>query len=180
MWLGGQEGRRDWHGRLQYFRSGTEGGLGCANCHAREHVEQAIAPRGLLDLTRVALRADADWLARFIAAPQRLAPGNAMPDLVHGATASADVTAIGAWLRAVASASGAAEPGSGREPAADAFLAAEGRRHYHELGCVACHGAFSSPAVAFADERQSAALPPLAAVAAPFGDCAGKWRISEF
>ena len=69
-------------------------------------------------------------------------------------------------------------PASLHDVALDMAQAAHGRELWHSIGCVACHGAFAAPAVAFGDATLSTDL-PLAAVPAPFGERSGKWRIGE-
>ncbi|MEX0880676.1 MAG: cytochrome b N-terminal domain-containing protein [Thermoanaerobaculia bacterium] len=48
---------------------------GCAACHSIAGAGSAAGP----DLTKIARRRDADWLARFITAPEKVTPGAEMP-----------------------------------------------------------------------------------------------------
>jgi cytochrome c2 len=59
----------------------------------------------------------------------------------------------------------------------------QGRKLYHSLGCVACHGALDDPAVVFGEQNVGKPGGTVAMPAAPFGTMAGKWRpagLAEF
>jgi mono/diheme cytochrome c family protein len=139
---------------------------GCTNCHlpsqAMAHsVGRRAAPR-LGDRPAFG----AAWLARWIAAPSADMP--ALP------LASSDAQALVAWLA-----------GRGVEPtplANEPAVLGQGRTLYHQLGCVACHGALESPAAVLGNEFLPAEVPHVP-VQAPLGDLAGKWQpkaLSEF
>jgi mono/diheme cytochrome c family protein len=61
--------------------------------------------------------------------------------------------------------------------ATEAAVLDEGRRLYHAVGCVACHGALASQAEILGDDFLDDGVPDVD-VRAPFGDLAGKWRPS--
>lgn len=144
--------------------------LGCTNCHDAGYARALFPRRGAVDLAGVAARVDEAWLRRWIASPQSLAPGSGMPDVLGEDVAPETVHELIAALR------GPSADAMPPAPALDAAQSASGRVLYHSLGCVACHGALASPAVAFGDRQLDASL-PIGPVAAPFGDLAGKWRV---
>lgn len=112
-------------GRLLYNE------LGCAHCHGGE---TGLPARGGPDLRTVTARAQADWLAAFIADPARLHPGTAMPRLL--AAQPDPVAAAGD----IAHYLGTLGPAVNARPRALRHINAErGRDLYHTRGCVACH-----------------------------------------
>jgi cytochrome c2 len=147
--------------------------LGCVNCHAASGgAAAALERRPPIALERVGARARRDWLARWIEDPQKLNPGCAMPSVLAGADAKRDVAAlVDLFESAVASPPPA-------EISVDPLLADRGRALFHEVGCIACHGALASPQAVFAGPEFQNALPKVEP-AVPFGDLAGKWRVDE-
>jgi mono/diheme cytochrome c family protein len=165
------------------------GELGCANCHASPP-NGGVEKRAPISLATVANRVGEPWLYAWIGMPQKQKPGCGMPSLLKigfetaAKEENADFEALIAMLESLAPAapkSPAAAPESARppaDPAAEAALAARGRELYHEVGCVACHGAFESPADLFGDESAPNQTPKVD-VPAPFVAMDKKWRTDE-
>jgi mono/diheme cytochrome c family protein len=156
--------------------------LGCVNCHATSGAAAAVLERRPpIALERVAARARGEWLARWIADPQKLNPACGMPGVLSGADAPRDVAAlvdlfVGLAASASPPAATPAEPPA--DPSVNPILVERGRTLYHEVGCVACHAAFDSPQKVFSEPASSSAT-PTASPAVPFGDLSGKWRVEE-
>jgi cytochrome c2 len=110
-------------GRLLYNE------LGCANCHGGE---TGLPPRRGPDLTTVTTRSRSEWLAAYIAEPERERAGTSMPHLFAGRDA-ADVEAAVHYLGTLAPKS------SGRSRLIRHINARRGQDLFHTLGCVACH-----------------------------------------
>lgn len=138
---------------------------GCTSCHAPP-AGNAVGVRAAPDLVRVTERAGASWLERWIADPAAVRAHADMPRVPGAAEEARDVLA---FLRSLAGQVEEAETdmeGADRE---------RGRELYHQVGCIACHGALASPAELFHDEFLPGRVPD-AEVPAPLGDLAGKWR----
>ncbi len=133
---------------------------GCVNCHTtgkRNAVDTLVAPR----MDDVGERLTTSWMARWIHRPADLRANANMPALLpSGEAGRAEAADIAAFL-------------AGRSQPTDTG-SASGRTLYHQIGCVACHGALTSLANLSNDEFQSHATP--GAPVAPFGDVHGKWR----
>ena len=138
---------------------------GCVQCHDVGQAAHMLAPLEAPRLSKLGERASRAWVERWIRDPGALKPGSDMPSLYPAG--EGDSAAVAAWLTQHA-------PDSAAEPvAAEAFVIERGRRLYHTLGCVACHGAYDEPSALFGEEH--AALDD-EMPAANFGDLAGKWR----
>ncbi|MFN0132468.1 MAG: c-type cytochrome [Phycisphaerales bacterium] len=164
------------------------GELGCVNCHStgaggsngsgapkaeatsgeRADVLRRMGP----DLSAVGARVAPAFLRRWVAEPQSIKPGCGMPDVIGDTPKdAADTEAIVHFL---ASLGGPMKP----EPLGTEEQGVDlGRRLYHTVGCVACHGALEPAAKVFG-EGSPAALPTTPA-AHPFGIIAGKWKASS-
>lgn len=157
------------HGRVLLSREG------CTNCHApREKERFAVRTRPAPELVGVGERISAAWIRRWIADPAALKPGADMPRLF----ADDEGDAVEAVVHYLASLSAEDGPGADDGPggvATEEHVLAEGRRLFHTIGCVACHGALDSPAEVFDDPLLPGDV-PVADVPAPFGDLRGKWR----
>lgn len=122
--------------------------LGCAGCHRTQTLETGKKPRRIgPSLEQVADKLDVTFVRAFLADPQKVRPGTAMPsffsdDALRGAPAfAADpiraqrrsrVEQLVALLYTKRTAEGRPQqPGAGD--------AAAGARRFVELGCVACH-----------------------------------------
>ena len=119
--------------------------LSCTACHAAtsDDLKPKLGPR----LDGAGNRLGHEWLAKFLAAPQKEKPGTTMPDVL----ASFPEAGRGAAARALAVfLSSLHEPfpeikGTGARGVPHEFWAhgdaEQGRRLYHQVGCVACHEA---------------------------------------
>ena len=119
--------------------------LSCTACHAAtsDDLKPKLGPR----LDGAGDRLGHEWIVRFLAAPQEEKPGTTMPDVL----ASFPDAGRGAAARALAVfLSSLHEPfpeikGTGARGVPHEFWkhgdAKQGRRLYHQVGCVACHEA---------------------------------------
>lgn len=147
---------------------------GCVRCHAAEG-NAALGPSFEAPrLDGLAARVDRGWLERWIADPAAMRAHTDMPALFAQQPAAA--VEIARWL----SASSATAESDGGVAASEPFVIERGRKLYHSLGCVACHGAFDAPSTLFGEEHADFDdLTPRER----FGDMTGKWRpgaLSEF
>jgi len=142
---------------------------GCSNCHlpSAESI-QAVGQRLAPDLRRAGQRLGLAWMQRWIADPRTMHPSADMPALLLDAPAQ-DLEAVAGYLGSLRGEG--IEPG--RASTEDAVLA-QGRRLYHGLGCVACHGPLEAMAKVFQDPTLARDLPN-EVPSAPFGDLRGKW-----
>jgi len=142
---------------------------GCWNCHDALVSDAQERPAPVLDDIR--RRAGSAWVRDWIASPQSVRPGADMPQVLFGTPEETDEQAT-ALARFLESLSDAPEASSA---ATEAAVLKRGRDLYHAVGCVACHGALSTPAELLDDPYSPNELPadePLA----PFGALEGKWR----
>lgn len=117
--------------------------LNCTACHASasSDLEPKHGPR----LDGAGSRLDHEWMTRFILSPQKEKPGTTMPDILAGfpdAGRGAAARALAVFLSSLQ------EPfpeikGTGARGVPHEFWkhgdADQGRRLYHQVGCVACH-----------------------------------------
>lgn len=126
------------------------GELGCVNCH---EVSGDLADR-FPSLQAPALegiggRVNNDWLLEWLASPHATKAGTVMPDLLAGRKAKTRKSLSEGLAHFLVSLGGAQDPsdatGGGDSEA--------GRKLFHSVGCVACHG----PEKGFEPEGQTAA-----------------------
>ena len=142
---------------------------GCSNCHLPGEAERGrIDQRPGPDLTNIGSRASSDWLKRWIERPASLRAAPTMPRLFGNSTP--ERTELAQVVHFLAS---LGEPAGG-EAATEEIVLDAGRRLYHEVGCVACHGPLASPAEVYGDEFQSPQIPQ-AFVFSRFSDLTKKW-----
>lgn len=154
------------------------GELNCVACHAAPAEAAGLIPsRQAPLLDEIGRRASPAWLKKWITDPQSVKPGAGMPTLHvagHGADAAGhaiDADAITQFLVApYYTASDETQPVANERP-----VLASGKRIYHQVGCVACHGPLTPPSDALENPSESNTIPK-AVVSAPFGDMIGKWR----
>lgn len=156
------------------------GELNCVSCHALPaKAEAAVEVVKSPLLGEIGRRANPAWLLQWVTQPHDVKPGTFMPDVIgESAQDRADADAIVHFLVAPRY-----DPDSASQPVAnERTVLSEGRRLYHSVGCVACHGPLESQAAAFNDAELPSDM-PTAHVPAPLGKLAGKWRVgplSEF
>lgn len=163
------------HGRVML------GELGCVSCHGGELASAAAAASPAPLLGEIGRRASPEWLLAWITDPHAIKPGTRMPDVI-GDTAEdrADAEAIVHFLV------GMGGPAAFEPVATEAQVLENGRRLYHTVGCVSCHGAFEAPAVVFGDPSLPAQVPasePLHPLQPGKAHLTGKWRagaLAEF
>lgn len=107
----------------------------CAACHSgvrRDPLLEKSAP----DLSDVGARIHPDFLQRYIAAPSSAHPGTSMPDLLVSQSEAEKHAIAEALTHFLVS------PSKGRffTEAAGPADREDGRRLFHSIGCVACHG----------------------------------------
>ncbi len=148
------------------------GEAGCVSCHAltgaaAEAVRRLPAPR----LAAAGQRYASAWLERWIVDPRAVDPGARMPALLAGRESAAeDARALAAFLIGADTAGDGAQD----EGSAENGDAALGRSLFHTLGCVACHGALSSPGDVFGDPLWGAEIPDVGRFA--LRGLENKWR----
>ncbi len=167
------------------------GELGCAHCHdspgaappanhgdaGHDHASHASDPMLLTRpapiLGDIGQRASPSWLAKWVREPQALKPGVGMPD-VFPDTPKDDAVAE-AIVHFLVSMGGpmSAAPVATEKPVLD-----EGRRLFHSVGCVMCHGPLEPASKVFGDPALAAKLPE-SAPPQPYGRLAGKWNARE-
>ena len=148
------------------------GAMGCANCHTLGDKSASIVSRKGPLLGDISRRATADWLLRWIANPQAVKPASHMPNLIGDAPKDiADAANITHYLLSLGPTDLAPPAPLATEPPG----LATGRRLFHTLGCVACHGPFESPKAVF-DVASMPDSVPTDDIPEPYGKLSGKWR----
>jgi mono/diheme cytochrome c family protein len=131
--------------------------LNCQSCHGPA-MSSALPQRQAPILTSVASRVTPEFLKQFIANPQHVKPGTAMPAVLSGENTTRQVEALTHFLAA----DGAVVPAP-----VSAGSIARGDRLFHSLGCAACHG----------DQHKSAAERP--SYAMPLGQLDSKYTVGS-
>ncbi|MEZ6042451.1 MAG: c-type cytochrome [Planctomycetaceae bacterium] len=135
--------------------------LNCQSCHGRMN-DQVLPPREAPVLTNAGNRVSVDFLKTFLADPQHIKPGTAMP--AFAALQSKDgkpnenAEALAAFL---------ASDSTFRYMAIGADSARRGEKLFRSIGCAACHG----------DQRQAAVDRP--AFAMPLGNLSEKYSLTS-
>ncbi|QOV87702.1 PA14 domain-containing protein [Humisphaera borealis] len=111
------------------------GELNCISCHAAPDA-QRIIPRQAPDLTQVGSRVTPQFLTAYLADPQSVKPGTAMPNVFHASEPAAKQGAVEFLTHYLVSLGGPIKTSTeeGSQPQIDA-----GDRLFHTVGCVACH-----------------------------------------
>lgn len=104
--------------------------LNCQSCHG-EFSGMAVEKRQAPVLTHIANRVTPEFLQAYLADPQSVKPGTAMPQVLSGANLQEEAKAIAHFL-----ASGGANV---QTPVSDSAVK-RGEQKFHSLGCAACHG----------------------------------------
>jgi mono/diheme cytochrome c family protein len=116
--------------------------LHCAACHRsgdaalQELLDESPAPR----LGSIGARARPQWLRSWIAGPQTLKPGAAMPALLRPDAPGEDGPRVETRIEDLTHFLASLGGPFGAGPSHDPDLVETGRALYHEVGCFACHG----------------------------------------
>ena len=146
------------------------GELNCVACHnPGERGRRVIVERAAPSLQGIADQTEPAFLAAWVRDPQSIKPGCGMPGVFGDSDRDrSDAGDITQFLLSL------------KDPHAPVPMAShgseEGRRLFHTIGCVACHGAIESPAGVFKGVAGVSDEVPAAAPPHPFGKLAGKWR----
>src|SRR5262249_33645299 len=123
------------------------GDLNCVSCHRTD--DPSVSRKQAPVLDHVAARVRVSYLKAFLADPQAVKPGTAMPNVFAvDPDRAAKVEALVQFL---------ASTGSLKQERPDAKAATNGRDLYHKVGCVACHG--SRDAAGQADRTLPTSVP---------------------
>lgn len=133
--------------------------LNCISCH--EAGPGATKPLPAPDLTAIGARADPAWILAYIEDPQRHKPGGPMPRILTDSRQDkADAANIVHFLMSLS-------PEVDTSAAATETAVLElGKRIFHSVGCVACHGPLDGSL-----DRTPGYAPPV-----PYGNLAQKWH----
>ncbi|MDB5333443.1 MAG: hypothetical protein JWP03_4594 [Phycisphaerales bacterium] len=112
------------------------GELNCLQCHAAPG-QKRIDTKGAPDLSSAGARLTPQYLRAYLADPHGVKPGATMPDIFHASDAAAKQGAVEFLTHYLVSLGGPMKP-AGEE--GNAMLVEMGRKMYHQVGCVACHG----------------------------------------
>lgn len=127
----------------------------CAACHHSRNPELQrkllVAPAP--NLAGIGSRVQPDWLRRWLVAPRELIASSTMPQLFQ--LDGTDDAAIDDLIHYLMSLTGAENP-SHSTPSPE--LIERGRRLYHTVGCVPCHGPFESPGELFGTDARTGFL----------------------
>lgn len=130
------------------------GELGCVKCHQADGAFVAnLDTKQAPVLTEVGKRVRPNWLVQYLNDPQGVKPGTAMPHLLGDLGETERVEAVQALANFLASTGRVAEQ-SPQQQAAN-----QGRKHFHEIGCVACHAPLEGPTASAATTVPLANLP---------------------
>jgi mono/diheme cytochrome c family protein len=147
------------------------GEMKCVACHTPEDgamtaVKAAQAPL----LGEVGRRASPEWIQQWVMDPQKVKPGSYMPDVMGDTPKDkAEGEAITHFLVSLGG------PVDWEPFAKESQVVEQGRRLYHSVGCIACHGAIEPAAKVFGEATLSTGMPSTSPPS-PFGAIAGKWR----
>ncbi len=118
------------------------GELGCINCHqSNDQLKSLVQTKQAPIMSEVGNRVRPDWMMKFIADPHTAKPGTTMPNLFAGWDKNKRNDAVLALVNFLASTGRTAN----RNPNLQA--ANQGRKHFHEIGCIACHAPIENPNV---------------------------------
>ena len=119
--------------------------LSCTACH---QADKQLAPKGGPELKGVSSRLEPKWIRSYLASPSDAKPNGSMPHLLHQIPENERSDAIDSLVAYISSneTNETVEPkivASGANPVAHEFWLKgdleQGRRLYHQIGCVACH-----------------------------------------
>jgi cytochrome c553 len=114
------------------------GELNCTSCHeADATITARVWPRTAPDLSTAGARLTPHYLQSYLSDPQSKKSGVTMPNIFHASEAAAKDGAIDFLVHFLASQGGGLKPN--RMGGSDS-LVEQGRKLFHGVGCVACHG----------------------------------------
>ena len=114
------------------------GELNCTSCHeADATITARVWPRTAPDLSTAGARLTPHYLQSYLSDPQSKKSGVTMPNIFHASEAAAKDGAIDFLVHFLASQGGGLKPN--RMGGSDS-LVEQGRKLFHGIGCVACHG----------------------------------------
>jgi mono/diheme cytochrome c family protein len=135
------------------------GELNCTSCHAAgAEIDGQVLRKQAPILDSVGSRVRPSYLRAFLSDPHAVKPGTTMPHLLGTTPAEEKSATVDALVHFLASYGRIAEKG------VDPRAIPNGKKLYHEIGCVACHG------------RRDPSGSSLAA-SMPLGDLASKYTI---
>ena len=137
---------------LGLVEGGNAGGLAqaidrqCASCHRsdRAAVQRMLEPASAPNLSLIGQRTHPAWIRSWLTDPAAVDPTARMPRLFHGD--EGDPGTIEDLTHFLSSMGG---PFEAHEENPDAETVQAGRRLFHEVGCVPCHGPLETPAELF-------------------------------
>jgi mono/diheme cytochrome c family protein len=137
------------------------GELNCTSCHTADRsIESSVVRKQAPILDKVGARVRPGYLRAFLSDPQAVKPGTTMPHVLAALPADEKTATVEALVHFLAS------TGSVVEQAATTRAAAAGKKLYHQVGCVACHGRRDEPGGRLAADM-------------PLGDLAGKYTVAS-
>ncbi|MEM7230566.1 MAG: c-type cytochrome [Planctomycetota bacterium] len=153
------------------------GELLCTNCHSgpKETISR-LFPREAPRLERVGNRVTSSYLRKLLSDPQSVKPGSAMPAMLHAIPAGDRDATVDHLVHFLSS----LRTDSAGNHAGDPARIEAGRQLYHQVGCVACHGANASlddlkkSYLGHKDTKPADPHPPI-----PFGRIAEKTTVTE-
>lgn len=117
--------------------------LSCTACHASD--DKDLQPKRGPQLDGAGNRLQHDWIARFVANPNKVKPGTTMPQMLDGVPEDKKTATVQALVAFIGSQEQAFPEirGTGIRPVPYEFWnlgdVQQGRQLFHRTGCVACH-----------------------------------------
>ena len=111
------------------------GELNCTQCHEAPAAKR-IVHRGAPDLSDVGARVTPQHLKAYLSNPHAVKPGTPMPDLFHASEPKAKEGAIDFLVQFLVSLGGPIKPATEE---GNVLLEEQGKKLFHNVGCVACH-----------------------------------------
>jgi mono/diheme cytochrome c family protein len=141
------------------------GELNCTACHAPgASLEAQVLRKQAPILDKVGDRVRPGYLRAFLVDPRAVKPGTTMPHVLASMPAAEKEAAVEALVHFLASTGDAVETATGSRTIAN------GKKLYHQIGCVACHGRRDR-------DRNGDAPAARLAASMPLGDLASKYTI---
>ena len=108
----------------------------CKACHAAsESQAKWLSPMRAPILDDIGNRASAQWLTKFLSAPDKSLPGTRMPDVLHGLPDSEKQSSAESLTHYLLS----KKRGLFKQVMPDRAAVTRGEKLFHEVGCMACH-----------------------------------------